>query len=117
LTVIVTGVLLVSDPEVPINSMDVVSRGARKEARQVMVTVALPLAGGVTGLAEALAVTPLGSRFTLNVTGELNPFMLVTVSVVDTCPPSVMVNEEGDRERVKFPVPEEEVTVRAMVVL
>jgi hypothetical protein len=112
-----TGVLLVSDPEVPITSLDVVPVGARREARQVMVTVALPLAGGVTGLAEAVAETPLGSPLTLTLTAELNPFTLVTVRVVDTRPPSVMVNEEGASERVKFSVPEEEFTVRAMVVL
>jgi hypothetical protein len=115
--VIVTGVLLLSDPEVPISSMVVVPLGARREALQVMVTFELPFAGGVTGLAEAVADTPLGNPLTLKLTAELNPFTLVTVSVVDTRLPSSIVNEEGDRERVKFFVPEEAFTVRAMVVL
>jgi hypothetical protein len=115
--VIVTGVLLLSDPEVPTSSRDVLPVGARREALQVMVTVALPLAGGVTGFAEAVADTPLGSPFTLKLTAELNPFTLVTVSVVETRSPSSMVKEEGDSERVKFGVSEEELTERAMVVL
>jgi hypothetical protein len=116
-TVIVTGMLLLSDPEVPINSIVVVPVGARREALQVIVTVALPLAGGVTGLVEAVADTPLGNSFTLKSTAELNPFTLVTVRVVDTLPLSSIVNEEGDRDRVKFFVPEEAFTVRAMAVV
>ena len=111
----VTGVSFVVDPEVPINSMVVVPVGARLEALHVMVTFTLPFAGGVTGLAEAVADTPLGNSFTLNSTEEWNPFKLVTVRVVDTLPLSSIVKEEGDRDRVKFLAVEE--TVRAMVVL
>jgi hypothetical protein len=111
----VTGVWFVSDPEVPINSMVVVPVGARLEALHVMVTFTLPFAGGVTGLDEAVADTPLGNSFTLNSTEEWNPFTLVTVRVVDTLPLSSIVKEEGDRDRVKFFAAEE--TVRAMVVL
>jgi hypothetical protein len=111
----VTGVSFVVDPEVPINSMVVVPVGARLEALHLMVTFTLPFAGGVTGLAEAVADTPLGNSFTLNSTEEWNPFTLVTVRVVDTLPLSSMVKEEGDRDRVKFFAAEE--TVRAMVVL
>jgi len=111
----VTGVSFVVDPEVPINSMVVVPVGARLEALHLMVTFTLPFAGGVTGLAEAVADTPLGNSFTLNSTEEWNPFKLVTVRVVDTLPLSSMVKEEGDRDRVKFFAAEE--TVRAMVVL
>ena len=110
-----TGISLVSDPEVPINSMVVVPVGARLEALQVMVTFTLPFAGGVTGLAEAVADTPLGNSLTLRSTAELNPLTLVTVRVVDTLPLSSIVKEEGDRDRVKFLAVEE--TVRAMVVL
>lgn len=66
----VTGVSLVSDPEVPINSMVVVPVGARLEALQVMVTFTLPLAGGVTGFDDAVADTPLGNSLTLNSTAE-----------------------------------------------
>ena len=106
-----------SDPEVPINSMVVVPVGARLEALQVMVTFTLPFAGGVTGLAEAVADTPLGNSLTLRSTAELNPLTLVTVSVVDTLPPSSIVKDAGDNDRVKFFVPVEAFTVRAMVVL
>jgi hypothetical protein len=116
-TVIVTGVSFVSDPEVPISSMVVVPVGARLVALQTRVTVTLPFAGGVTGLAEAVADTPLGNSFTLKSTAEWNPFTLVTVSVVDTLPRSSTVNEDGDSDRVKFAVPVEAFTVRAMVVL
>ena len=113
----VTGISFVSDPEVPINSMVVVPVGARLEALHVMVTFTLPFAGGVTGLAEAVADTPLGNSFTLKLTAELNPFTLVTVRVVDTLPRSSIVKEEGDSDRVKFFVDEDEFTVSAIVVL
>jgi hypothetical protein len=113
----VTGVSFVSDPDVPISSMVVVPVGARLEALHVIVTFTLPFAGGVTGLADAVADTPLGNSFTLKSTAELNPFTLVTVRVVDTLPLSSIVKEEGDNDRVKFFVPEEAFTVRAIVVL
>lgn len=112
-----TGISLVSDPEVPISSMVVVPVGARLVAVHVMVTFTLPFAGGVTGLAEAVADTPLGNSFTLNVTAEWNPFTLVTVRVVDLLPPSSTVKEEGDKDKVKFGVPEEAFTVSVIVVL
>jgi hypothetical protein len=115
--VIVTGISFVSDPEVPIRSMVVVPVGARRDALQSMVTVAVPLAGTDTGLAEAVADTPLGNSFTLKSTEPLNPFTLVMVSVVPTVPRSSIVKEDGDNESVKFFVPEEAFTVRAMVVL
>jgi hypothetical protein len=107
----------VSDPEVPIRSMVVVPVGARLEALQVMVTFELPFAGGVTGLAEAVADTPLGNSFTLNVTAEWNPPTLVIVRVVDTLPLSSIVKEDGDSDRVKFGVVEEAFTVRLIVAL
>jgi len=113
----VTGISLVSDPEVPISSMVVVPVGARLVALHVRVTFTLPFAGGVTGLAEAVAETSVGNSFTLNVTAEWSPFTLVMVRVVDTLPLSSTVNEEGDNDMVKFFVPEEAFTVRAMVVL
>jgi hypothetical protein len=97
--------------------MVVVPVVARLVALHVMVTFTLPFAGGVTGSAEAVADTPLGNSFTLNVTAEWNPFTLVMVRVVDTLPLSSTVKEEGDRDRVKFFVPEEALTVRAMVAL
>jgi hypothetical protein len=113
----VTGVSFVSDPEVPIRSMVVVPVGARLVALHVMVTFTLPFAGGVTGLAEAVADTSVGNPLTLNETAEWNPFTLVTVRVVDLVPPSSIVKEEGDRDRVKLFVPPDELTVSAMVVL
>src|SRR5580698_8959293 len=113
----VTGISLVSDPEVPISSMVVVPVGARLVALHVIVTFTLPFAGGVTGLDEAVAETSVGNSFTLNVTAEWNPFTLVTVRVVDLLPLSSMVKDEGDSDRVKFFVPEEAFTVRAIVVL
>ena len=113
----VTGISLVIDPEVPISSMVVVPVGARLVALHVRVTFVLPFAGGVTGLAEAVAETSVGNSFTLNVTAEWNPPVLVMVRVVDTLPLSSIVNEEGDKDRVKFFVAVEAFTVRAMVVL
>lgn len=55
---------------------------AVEEAVSVRVEVALPLAGGVTGLVENAAVTPLGRPLALNVVAELNPPVLVTVIVL-----------------------------------
>jgi hypothetical protein len=113
----VTGISFSIDPEVPISSMVEVPVGARLVALQVMVTFTLPFAGGVTGLAEAVAETSVGNSFTLKVTAEWNPFTLVTVRVVDVLPFSSTVKDEGDRDRVKFFVPEEAFTVSVIVVL
>jgi hypothetical protein len=115
--VIVTGVLLLSEADVPISSMVVVPIGARREALQSMVTVAVPLAGTDTGLEEAVAETPLGNSFTLKSTEPLNPFTLVIVSVVPTVRPSSIVKEEADSESVKFFAPEDAFTVREIDVL
>jgi len=111
----VTGISFSVEPEVPISSMVVVPVGARRDALQVMVTVVLPLAGGVTGLAEAVADTPLGNSFTLRSTEEWKPPTLVIVRVVETLPRSSTVKELGDRDSVKFGVVDE-LTVRAIVV-
>jgi hypothetical protein len=97
--------------------MVVFPEGARLEALHVMVTFELPFAGGVTGLAEAVAETSVGNSFTLSETAELNPPWLVTVSVVETLPRSSTVKEDGDRDRVKFFVADEALTVSAIVVL
>lgn len=116
-TVMVTGISLVNEPEVPISSMVVVPVGARREALQVSVAVALPFAGTVTGLDEAVAETPFGNSFTLSVTEPLNPLTLVRVSVVFVLPPSSTVKEEGDSDMVKFLAPPDEFTVRVIVAL
>jgi succinate-acetate transporter protein len=113
----VTFALWLSDPEVPISSMVEVPMVARREALNVMVTLVLPFAGGVTGLAVAVADTPLGNAFALNSTAEWKPFWLVMVSLTEPLPFSSMVREEGETAMVKFAVPPEALTVRAIVVL
>jgi hypothetical protein len=60
---------------------------AVEEAVKVRVEVAVLLAGGVTGLVEKAAVTPLGSAEKLRVVAELNPFWLVTVMVLFAAEP------------------------------
>ena len=55
---------------------------ALEEAVSVRVEVALPFAGGVTGLVENAAVTPVGKPEALNVVAELNPPVLVMVIVL-----------------------------------
>ena len=97
--------------------MVVVPVGARRDAVHVMVTFTLPFAGTFTGLAEAVADTPLGNSFTLKVTDPLNPATLVSVSVVFTLLPSSKVKDEGESDMVKFFVPEEAFTVSVIVVL
>ena len=52
------------------------------EAVNVSVEVTLPFAGGVTGLVENAAVTPLGNPEALNVVAELKPPVLVMVIVL-----------------------------------
>lgn len=58
------------DPQVPIRSIVVVPDDARLEMLQTMVTCTLPLAGGVTGLAEAVADPPPGNSFTFSSIAE-----------------------------------------------
>jgi hypothetical protein len=60
---------------------------APAEAVRVSVDVTLPLAGGVTGLGENDAVTPLGKPLALSVVAELKLFWLVTVIVLVPLPP------------------------------
>jgi predicted cation transporter len=61
-------------PDVPVIVTVLVPVVAVDEAVKVKVDVALPFAGGVTGLVENAAVTPLGNPDTLSVVAELNPF-------------------------------------------
>ena len=55
---------------------------ALADAVSVRVELALPFAGGVTGLVEKVAVTPLGRPVALNVVAELKLFWLVMVIVL-----------------------------------
>jgi hypothetical protein len=72
----------VSEPETPVTVTVTAPVVAEEEAVSVRVEVALPFAFGVTGLAEKLAVTPLGRPVALNVVAELKPFWLVMVIVL-----------------------------------
>jgi hypothetical protein len=89
---------------------------ALEEAVSVRTDVALPLAGGVTGLVANAAVTPLGRPDALNVVAELNPPVLVMVIVLVPLAPCVTVTEAGDAATVKFGVAVE-FTVSASVVV
>jgi hypothetical protein len=89
---------------------------AVEEAVNVSVDVALPFAGGVNGLVENPAVTPLGKPVAVNVVAELKLFWLVMVTVLAPVPPCVTVTEEGDAPMVKFGVAAV-FTVNAMVVV
>lgn len=89
---------------------------ALEEAVSVSTEVALPLAGGVTGLVENVAVTPEGRPLALSVVAELKPPVLVMVMVLVPLAPWFTVTEVGDAEMVKFG-DVVVVTVRATVVV
>ena len=110
-------VLLVIDPDVPYRMIVEVPVGARREALNVIVTFELLFAGTLTGLAVAVADTPLGNAFTLSSTEEWKPSTLVIVSVSDAFPPSSTVNDEGETDKVKFGDVAAAFTVSAIVVL
>ena len=75
-------VVWVVDPEVPVIVTAAAPVVALEEAVRVSVDVALPLAGGVTGLVENAAVTPLGNPEALSVVAALKPLKLVMVIVL-----------------------------------
>ena len=77
--------LCVSVPDVPVTVTVAAPVVAVADAVSVSVEVALPLAGGVTGLVENAAVTPLGRPAALNVVAELKLFWLVMVIVLVPC--------------------------------
>jgi hypothetical protein len=108
---------LVIDPDVPYRMIVEVPVGARRVALYVIVTFTLPFAGGVTGLADAVAETPLGNALTLSSTEEWKPPTLVMVNVCETFPPSSTVNEAGETAIVKFGDEDDAFTVNARVVL
>jgi len=98
-------VLAVVVPDVPVIVTVLVPVVAVEDAVNVKVDVTLPFAGGVTGLGENAAVTPLGSPEALSVVAELNPFWLVTVIVLVAVFPCCTVTELGDAETLKPAVP------------
>ena len=75
---------------------------AEEDAISVRVEVAPAFAGGVTGLVENVAVTPLGNPLALSTVAELKPPELVMVIVLVPLLPSVRVTEAGDALRLKF---------------
>src|SRR5258708_21382191 len=93
-------VLLVVEPEVLVTVTVLVAVAAVEDAVKVNVEVALPLAGGVTGLVEKAAVTPAGSPEALRVVAELKPFWLVTVMALVAVEPRVTLTALGDAETV-----------------
>ena len=74
---------------------------AVEEAVKVRTEVALPFAGGFTGLVENDAVTPLGKPVALSVVEELKLFRLVMVIVLFPLPPWDTLSEEGEALMVK----------------
>ena len=92
-------------PEVPVIVTVEVPCVAVEDAVKVRVEVAVPLAGGVTGLVENDAVTPLGNPEAESVVAELNPFMLVTVIVLFAVELCATLTEDGDALTVKPGVP------------
>lgn len=70
------------EPDVPVMVTVAVPVVAVEEAVRVRVEVALPFAGGVTGLVENAAVTPLGKPEAVSVVAALNPLRLPTVMVL-----------------------------------
>lgn len=104
------------EPEVPVTVTVAAPTVALEEAVSVSVEVALPFAGGVTGLVENAAVTPVGRPLALNVVAELKPPVLVMVIVLVPLAPWVTVTDAGDAEMVKFGVAVA-LTVRATVVV
>jgi len=116
LTVKAMVALWVSVPEVPVTVTVAVPTVAVAEAVSVSVEVALLFAGGVTGLVENAAVTPLGKPVAVSVVAELKLSTLVIVMVLVPLVPCVTVREAGDAPMVKFGVAAA-LTVSARVVV
>jgi len=74
--------LWLSEPEVPVTVTVAVRRVAVAEAVSVSTDVVVPFAGGVTGLVENAAVTPVGRPVAVSVVAELKLFWLVMVMVL-----------------------------------
>src|SRR5579863_6591550 len=110
-------VLWTSDPDVPVTVTVACPRVALEAAVKVNVEFTAPLAGGVTGLGENCAVTPVGRPVAVSDVAELKPFWLVMVIVLGALPPCCTVTEEGDALIVKFAVPPEALTVSEILVV
>jgi hypothetical protein len=95
-------VLWLSEPEVPVTVTVAVPVVAVEEAVSVSTDVALLFAGGVTGLVENPAVTPLGRPVALSVVAELKLFWLVMVMVLVPLLPCATDNVEGEAPMVKL---------------
>jgi hypothetical protein len=74
---------------------------AVEDAVSVSVEVALPFAGGVTGLVEKVAVTPEGKPDALSVVAESKPPVLATVMVLVPLLPCVTVTDVGEALTLK----------------
>ena len=96
--------LWMSVPEVPVTVTVQVPTVAVEEAVSVRIEVAEPLAGGVTGLVENDAVTPLGNPVAVSVVAELKPSWLVIVMVLVPWLPWLTVRVDGEALMVKFGV-------------
>jgi hypothetical protein len=90
------------EPETPAIVTVAVPTVAEEEAVNVIIEVAVPFAGGVTGLVENVAVTPLGNPLADNVVAELKPPVLVIVMVLVPLLPWVTVTEAGVALTLKF---------------
>ena len=82
LTVRLIVVLCVSVPDVPVMVIVLVPVVAVADAVRVRVEVTLPFAGGVTGLGENAAVTPVGKPEAARLVAELKLLTLVIVTVL-----------------------------------
>jgi hypothetical protein len=100
-TVRLTVVAWLVDPEVPVTVTTAVPVVAEDEAVRVRVDVPLPLAGGVTEPGEKEAVTPLGSPLAERETAEVKPFRLPTEMVLVPLPPWATVTELGEADTEK----------------
>jgi len=109
-------VLWTSDPEVPVTVTVAVPVAAVDDAVSVSTLVAVPLAGGVTGLGEKAAVTPLSRPDALRVVAELKLFWLVMVIVLVPLFPCAIDSDEGEALMVKFGLAAA-FTVKAIVVV
>jgi hypothetical protein len=100
-------------PEVPVTVTVEVPVVAVDDAVNVRVEVAVPFAGGVTGLGEKAAVTPAGNPEAVNVVAALKLFTLATVIVLLAVEPWVTLTVLGAAETVKPGVPAPTVKTRS----